>query len=112
MNVTFYRDGRFDVTGEGDQHKIFSTVVQIILKEIMPYYGKVSFSAGVENLTRDGVDLSVLTKYKPGERKNSRTRLYDKMVSRLARKYGYDWEKDEYGKVTDYFITNPNPISR
>ena len=108
MNVTFYRDGRFDVTGEGDQHKIFSTVVQIILKEIMPYYGKVSFSAGVENVAKDGL----LGKYKPGEREDSRTRLYDKMVNRLARKYGYDWEKDQYGKVTDYFITNPNPISR
>lgn len=108
MNVTFYRDGRFDVTGEGDQHKIFSTVVQIILKEIMPYYGKVSFSAGVENVAKDGL----LSKYKPGEREDSRTRLYDKMVNRLARKYGYDWEKDQYGKITDYFITNPNPISR
>ena len=75
-NVEFFRNNSQEVTGEGDQQRVFATVLSAIQKFIKKYKpNKVIFSASKE------VD--------DGQKSQSRARLYDSLVQRYARAWGF-----------------------
>jgi hypothetical protein len=80
------------VTGEGDQFKIFGTVIAIAKDFI--------------KLKRPGVLKFSAEKQDTKTKSASRTKLYSAMVRRFASQYGYDFrEQSQYGDYTDYILT-------
>jgi hypothetical protein len=90
--LTFARKNKMNVTGEGDQFKIFGTVIDIAKDFIkLKRPGVLKFSAEKED-----------TKTKSA----SRTKLYSAMVKRFASGLGYDFrEQSQYSDYTDYILT-------
>lgn len=74
--VEFHRNNSQEVTGEGDAQKVFATVlnaIQTFIKKYKP--NKLTFSASKE--------------VEPGQNAQSRAKLYDSLVQRYARAWGY-----------------------
>lgn len=91
-NIEFTRNGSQDLTGEGDAMRIFATVIKIIerfLKEEKP--DRVRFSA-----LKDGEDDS---------EKQSREKLYSRMVKRFAGKMGYNAKERSLRIGTEWELT-------
>ena len=68
VEIAFARNDRWDVSGEGDEYKIFSTVIQAIREYLMSYQPKILYFSS---------------------KGKSRTRLYQSLINRLAQSYGY-----------------------
>lgn len=68
VEIAFARNDRWDVSGEGDEYKIFSTVIQAIREYLMSYQPKILYFSS---------------------KGQSRTRLYQSLINRLAQSYGY-----------------------
>ena len=84
-NIVFFRGGSIEKTGEGDEMKIFATVISAtekFLKKVKPNY--VSFTA----------DKSMGV---------SRTSLYSKLLKRYASKWGYKTTTDKSSSSSDVF---------
>jgi 8-oxo-dGTP pyrophosphatase MutT (NUDIX family)/pyrimidine deaminase RibD-like protein len=83
--VEFYRNNSQEVTGEGDAQRIFATVLAAIQKFIKKHKPqKLFFSASKE--------LDPSTYYGPDDvvpNPESRAKLYDRLVQRYARAWGY-----------------------
>lgn len=85
VQVEFYRNNSQEVTSEGDAMRIFSTVLSAIqqyVKEHKP--ARLTFSASKET------DPTI--HYEPGQPQpnpESRAKLYDRLVQRYARAWGY-----------------------
>lgn len=96
--LTFARKGSMAVTGEGDQFKIFATVIDIAKDFIKLKRPKVlKFSAEKEDLKT---------------KSTSRPKLYSSMVKRFANQYGYDFrEQSQYNDYTDYTLTRKQDTS-
>ena len=75
-SVEFYRNNSQEVTGEGDAQRVFATVlsaIQTFIKKYKP--NRVIFSASKE--------------VEDGQNSQSRARLYDSLVQRYARAWGF-----------------------
>lgn len=84
--VGFTRDGSYSNKGQGDQFKVFATVIKAIGEFIQmksPY---------MLHFTASKMDYDI-GKYSDVE--NSRVKLYDKMLNRYAKKYGYEVDREE-----------------
>jgi hypothetical protein len=83
--VEFYRNNSQEVTGEGDAQKVFSTVLTAIQQFIVKYKPlKIYFSASKL------LDPSI--NYGPDDvvpNPESRAKLYDRLVQRYAKAWGY-----------------------
>ena len=91
-NIEFTRNGSQDVTGEGDAMRIFATVIKIIerfLKEENPY--KVRFSALKDDEDKEG--------------RQSREKLYSRLVKRFATKMGYRAKERPLSIGTEWELT-------
>jgi hypothetical protein len=90
-DVTFSRKNNMNVTGEGDQFKIFATVIDIAKDFIKLKRPKVlKFSAEKEDLKT---------------KSTSRPKLYSAMVRRFASSFGYEFrEQSQYDDYTDYIL--------
>ena len=87
--VDFYRNNRQDVTGEGDAQRIFATVLNAIQKFVKKYKPEhLKFLA----------DKDV----RSGRNGESRTKLYDRLVQRYARAWGYRAFRAETGRIVQY----------
>lgn len=119
VNVTFYREGRTDKVGWGDQYRIFATVMEILADFAERYRPKeVEFMAELEDGTQYKMKSRGANLYFPDpddplnkmgmDNKNSRFRLYKKMVKRYARKMGYKSEvevrEDSPDEVFAHFV--------
>jgi hypothetical protein len=95
--MAFGRNGSQEVTGEGDQFKIFSTVIDIAKDFIKLNSPRVlKFSAEKEDLNT---------------KSTSRTKLYSAMVRRFASGLGYDFrEQSPYSDYTDYILTRKQNV--
>lgn len=83
-DVIFERNGSMDVTGKGDQYKVFSTVIAVIqefVEKVQPE--KITFGADKTN-------------------SDSRSNLYDRMIRRFAKRAGYNFTSQEVSGST-YF---------
>ncbi len=94
--VSFERNMRQDMTGEGDAMRIFATVIDIIkdfTKKEKPQ--ELSFSA----VKPDWFEIQLGDK--PNV-KSSREKLYKRMVKRFAPSMGYNYKVDPRKGATDY----------
>jgi len=97
-SVEFFRNNSQEVTGEGDAQRVFATVltaIQIFIKKYKP--NKVIFSASkeVEN----------------GQNAQSRARLYDSLVQRYARAWGFRAFRADTGNKVIYELSRRQPVA-
>ena len=97
--VEFYRNNSQEVTGEGDAQRIFATVLTAIQKYIKKYKPlRLTFSASKEiDMDADYVDA----KFNP----ESRAKLYDRLVQRYARAWGYRAFRADNGDLVIYELS-------
>lgn len=96
--VTFSRNNSMAVTGEGDQFKIFATVIDIIKDFVnLKNPTAIKFSAEKADLTTKSA---------------SRPKLYNAMVRRFASQFGYDVkETSKYDDYVDYVLTKKQDVT-
>lgn len=93
--VSFHRNGEIDITGGGDQFRIFSTVLDVLSEFVrMVNPDKLYFTASKGEY---GTELS-------------RDRLYRRLCQTLASRYGYSLETDGDQKNT-FFTLNRKDFS-
>ena len=94
-SVEFYRNNSQEVTGEGDAQRVFATVlsaIQTFIKKYKP--NKVYFSASKE--------------VEDGQKSQSRARLYDSLVQRYARAWGFKALRADTGDKVIYELNKIN----
>ena len=94
--IDFAVDGSMDKTGDGDQFRIFATVVAVI-----------------KDWMANKVDLSKVTQIdfssdKGGEAEDSRAKLYKRFGQQLASKLGWNLEVTDRGQFASFKIKNPD----
>jgi hypothetical protein len=98
-NVEFFRNNSQEVTGEGDAQRVFATVLSAIQKFIKKYKpNKVIFSASKE--------------VEPGQNAQSRARLYDSLVQRYAKAWGFRAFRADTSNKVIYELTRRQPIKK
>jgi len=96
--VEFHRNNSQDVTGEGDAQRIFATVLDAIQKYIKKYKPqRLSFSAS-KAVDMDADDVE---HFNP----ESRAKLYDRLVQRYARAWGYRAFRADNGDIVIYELS-------
>ena len=104
IQVEFYRNNSQEVTGEGDAQRIFATVlsaIQTYLKKYKPL--RLTFSASKL--------LDPSTYYEPDEPQpnpESRAKLYDRLVQRYAKAWGYRAFRADNGDLVIYELNRIN----
>ena len=89
--VEFWRDRSLDITGAGDQQRVFATVLTAIAQFIeMEDPETIRFTA----------DKDVAQGQKPMSRSN----LYDRMVQRYANAWGYRLDRSDMANTTVYLL--------
>jgi pyrimidine deaminase RibD-like protein len=105
IQVEFYRNNSQEVTGEGDAQKIFATVLTSIQKYIKKYKpARLSFSAS------KATDPTVY--YEPDQPQpnpESRAKLYDRLVQRYAKAWGYRAFRADTGDLVIYELSRLQP---
>jgi hypothetical protein len=97
-SVEFYRNNSQEVTGEGDAQRVFATVltsIQSFIKKYKP--NKVMFAASKEA--------------DDGQNSQSRARLYDSLVQRYAKSWGFRAFRAETGNKVFYELTRRDPVA-
>ena len=97
-SVEFYRNNSQEVTGEGDQQRVFATVlsaIQTFIKKYKP--NRITFSASKE--------------VEPGQNAQSRARLYDSLVQRYARAWGFRAFRADTGNKVIYELNRINQVA-
>jgi GNAT superfamily N-acetyltransferase len=94
--IDFAVDGSMDKTGDGDQFRIFATVVAVI-----------------KDWMANKVDLDKVTQIdfssdKDGAAEDSRSKLYKRFGQQLASKLGWNLEVTDRGQFASFKIKNPN----
>jgi len=107
VQIEFYRNNDQEVTGEGDAQRVFATVLTAIQQYITEYKPlKLTFSASKL--------LDPTIYYEPDEPQPnpaSRAKLYDRMIQRYARAWGYRALRADTGSLVIYELTRINPVS-
>ncbi len=91
-SVEFFRNNSQEVTGEGDAQRVFATVlgaIQTFIKKYKP--NLITFSASKE--------------VEQGQNAQSRARLYDSLVQRYARSWGFRAFRAETGNKVIYQLS-------
>jgi pyrimidine deaminase RibD-like protein len=91
-SVEFFRNNSQEVTGEGDAQRVFATVlgaIQTFIKKYKP--NKVYFSASKE--------------VEDGQNSESRAKLYDSLVQRYARTWGFIVVRTDTGDKVTYELS-------
>jgi predicted chitinase len=97
-SVEFYRNNSQEVTGEGDAQRVFATVlsaIQTFIKKYKP--NRITFTASKE--------------VEPGQNTESRTRLYDSLVQRYARSWGFRAFRADTGNKVIYELNRIKPVA-
>ena len=90
--VEFWRGHSQGITGQGDQQRIFATVlaaIQKFIKKNKPW--RLTFSANKD--------------VEPGQNTESRARLYNRLVDRYASAWGYESYAEDHGDQITYELT-------
>lgn len=102
--VEFYRNNSQEVTGEGDAQRIFATVltaIQQYIKKRKPL--RLTFAASKET------DPTIY--YEPGQPQpnpESRAKLYDRLVQRYSKAWGYRAFRADNGDLVMYELSRIN----
>ena len=98
VQVQFHRNNSQEVTGEGDAQRVFATVLSAIQQYIKTHNPKrLTFSASKD------VD--------PDQNSESRAKLYDRLVQRYSRTWGYRAFRADTGKLVVYELTRLKPMA-
>ncbi len=93
-NVEFYRNNSQEVTGEGDAQRVFATVLSALKTFIKKYKpNRVIFSASKDNWA------------KQQQNSESRASLYDRLVQRYARVWGFRAFRADTGDKVIYELS-------
>jgi hypothetical protein len=96
IQVEFYRNNSQEVTGEGDAMRIFATVLTAIQQYVKKYKpARLSFSASKQ--------------VEQGQNAESRAKLYDRLVQRYARTWGYRAFRADNGDLVIYELSRIKP---
>lgn len=98
-SVEFFRNNSQEVTGEGDAQRVFATVlsaIQTFIKKYKP--NRVIFSASKE--------------VEQGQNAQSRARLYDSLVQRYARAWGFRSFRADTGNKVIYELSRIKPLAK
>jgi hypothetical protein len=105
VQVEFYRNNSQEVTGDGDAMRIFATVLTAIQQYIKKYKpARLSFSASKQ------IDPTVY--YEPGQPQpnpESRAKLYDRLVQRYSKAWGYRAFRADNGDLVIYELSRMKP---
>ena len=96
-SVEFWRNNSQEVTGEGDQQRVFATVlsaIQTFIKKYTP--NKIIFAANKVDDT--------------GQDSQSRANLYDKLVQRYAKSWGFKAFRADTGNKVIYELSRINKV--
>jgi hypothetical protein len=93
--VEFWRNEYQDITGEGDQFRVFATVLQAI-NEFVAKYKPINLS------------FTATKKVEPWQKSMSRANLYDRLVQRYARASGYRAFRADAGNNVHYELVKIN----
>jgi predicted chitinase len=99
--VEFYRNNSQEVTGEGDAQRIFATVLTAIQKFIKKYQPQTLFFTASK-------ELDPSTYYGPDDvvpNPESRAKLYDRLVQRYAKAWGYRAFRADTGTLVRYELS-------
>ena len=97
-SVEFYRNNSQEVTGEGDAQRVFATVIsamQTFIKKYKP--NRIIFTASKE--------------VEQGQNAQSRARLYDSLVQRYARSWGFRAFRADTGNKVIYELSRIKPVN-
>ena len=97
-SVEFFRNNSQEVTGEGDQQRVFATVlgaIQAFIKKYKP--NNIIFSASKE--------------VEQGQNAESRARLYDRLVQRYATAWGFKSTRADAGDKVIYELSRIKPVA-
>jgi predicted chitinase len=97
-SVEFFRNNSQEVTGEGDAQRVFATVLSAIQTFIKKYKPQsLTFSASKE--------------VEPGQNSQSRANLYDRLVQRYARTWGYRAFRADNGNLVMYELSRLKQVA-
>ena len=92
IQVEFHRNNSQEVTGDGDSQRVFATVLAAIQQYIKAHNPKrLTFSASKE--------------VEPDQNSESRAKLYDRLVMRYARTWGYRPLRADTGSIVRYELS-------
>jgi len=92
VQVEFYRNNSQEVTGEGDAQRVFATVLTAIQQYIKKHKPqRLSFSAAKE--------------VESEQNNSSRAKLYDRLVQRYAKSWGYKASRADNGDIVIYELS-------
>jgi len=96
--VEFHRNNSQEVTGEGDAQKVFATVLSAIQQFIIKYKPlKIYFSA-----SKEPAPLKLSSPAGAKANPESRAKLYDRLVLRYAKSWGYKFFRADNGSDVMY----------
>jgi GNAT superfamily N-acetyltransferase len=88
-NVEFFRNNSQEITGEGDSQRIFATVLNAIQQFVKKYKPNIVMFAATSDIESN-------------KNTQSRSRLYDSLVNRYARSWGYASTKEHSNRGVMY----------
>ena len=98
IQVEFHRNNSQEVTGDGDAQRVFATVLAAIQQYIKVHNPKrLTFSASKE--------------VEPDQKSESRAKLYDRLVQRYARTWGYRPFRADTGRIVRYELSRIKPMN-
>ena len=96
--VEFHRNNSQEVTGEGDAQKVFATVLSAIQQFIVKYKPlKIYFSA-----SKEPAPMRLSSPAGAKANSESRAKLYDRLVLRYAKSWGYKFFRADNGSDVMY----------
>jgi len=98
IQVEFHRNNSQEVTGDGDAQRVFATLLAAIQQYIKEHNPKrLTFSASKE--------------VEPDQNSESRAKLYDRLVIRYARTWGYRPLRADTGSIVRYELSRIKPVA-
>ena len=96
-SVEFYRNNSQEVTGEGDEFRVFATVlsaIQTFISDRVP--------GAIGKYKPNKVYFSASKQVEPGQKEQSRAGLYDSLIQRYARALGFTSSRSDNGNKVMY----------
>ena len=105
-SVEFYRNNSQEKTGEGDEFRVFATVLNAIQTFISD---RVPGAKGKYKPNK--IYFSASKKVEPGQKEHSRAGLYDSLVQRYAKALGFRAFRADTGNKVMYELSRIKPMA-
>jgi len=103
-SVEFYRDNSQEITGKGDEFRVFATVLSAIQTFVSD---RVPGAKGKYKPNK--LYFSASKQVEPGQKEQSRAGLYDSLVQRYARALGFTSSRSDTGNKVMYELNRIKP---